>query len=139
MKRITLIVICLCLVTFLVSCDDKNSASENENQLENKLIENTVEEKELTYDLIGLKSITVNGEIFSTFCSANKEDGMWATPGAARGYTDHDGNKYTTYALGGCFVVYESHMYHGFDLLENNILTVEELELLEYPFWIVEE
>ena len=49
-------------------------------------------------------------------------------------YTDKDGTEYSSLAAGSCEVFYNKTMYHGFDLLEDNKLTIEELELLEFPF-----
>ncbi|GEM_PF-1865379 len=93
-----------------------------------------VNEIEVTYDYIGVKSIEVNGELFTTVCKQNKDDGLWNTPGAARLYTDSKGDTYTAYACSPCSVIFNNTLYHGFDLLEDKILTVEELELLEFPF-----
>ena len=101
--------------------------------------ERVLVESELTYDLVGLKSLEVNDMLYRTFCSANKHDGMWNTLGAARVYSDKDGNEYTSFAIGGCYVLYENTLYHGFDLLEDGSLTVEELEMLEFPFSVKED
>ena len=123
MKRISFVIMVLLIVLCLSACK-----SEDETR--------TVVEKEWIYDFVGIKSIEVNEELFTTFCKQEKdrEDGLWNTFGAARGYTDSSGIEYRAFAISPCLVYYDNTMYHGFDLLESDLLTIEELELLEFPF-----
>lgn len=123
MKRMLYVIMFLLIVFSLSACNSDDDTR-------------TVVETEWIYDFIGIKSIEVNGELFTTFCKHEKDDdtGLWITPGTARWYTDSDGTKYISSAFGSCEVFYNKTMYHGFDLLEDNILNVEELELLQFPF-----
>ena len=123
MKKISFAIMILLIVFSLASCkNDDNDDSR------------TVVEKDWIYDFIGIKSIEVNGELFTTFCKQEKESELWNTFGAARSYIDESGNEYRAYLISPCLVFYDDTMYHGFDLLENGLLTIEELELLEFPF-----
>ena len=121
MKKLKTIVLMLLLMITLVACNDSN--------------ERIVVEKAITYDLIGIKSIDVNGDIFTTFCIQDKVGGGVNVFGSERVYTDGDGVEYSSYESGTCVIVFNDVMYHGFDLLEDETLTVDELELLEFPFW----
>jgi len=123
MKKISFVIMVLLIVFSLASCknDDNNDTR-------------TVIEVEMTYDFIGIKSIEVNEEIFTTFCKQDKEGEGWNTFGSSRLYTDENDIEYRAYFNGGCKVFYDNVMYHGFDLLESDLLTIEELELLEFPF-----
>jgi len=102
------------------------------------VVESDVEsdvESEWIYDFIGRKSIKVNEELFITFCKDDRSGtGLWISPTVGRTYTDSNGKEYGSLADGPCLVYYDKTMYHGFDLLESGLLTVEELELLEFPF-----
>lgn len=121
MKRMFFVVIVILLVFSLSACKSEDATR-------------TVVESEWIYDFIGIKSIEVNEELFTTFCKQEKDNEGWSTFGIARNYTDDEDNEYTSYAMGRCLVYYDNTMYHGFDLLESDLLTIEELELLEYPF-----
>ncbi|MCF7926428.1 MAG: hypothetical protein K9L74_02460 [Candidatus Izimaplasma sp.] len=120
MNKVKIFLMVLVLSFVLSSC----SASE----------ERVVIEKSISYDLIGIKAIEVNGEVFSTFCLQDKEGEGVNVFGTKRVYTDIDGIEYSSYENGTCVIVFNDVMYHGFDLLEDKTLTVEELELLEFPF-----
>jgi len=124
MKRMLYVIMFLLIVFSLSACNSDDDTR-------------TVVETEWIYDFIGIKSIEVNGELFTTFCKHEKDSEGWNTFTDARKYTDDDGQEYTSYDDGGCKVFYENTMYHGFDLLESELLTIEELELLEFPFWEV--
>lgn len=93
-----------------------------------------INEIDVTYDYIGVKSIEVNSNLFTTVCKQNKDDGLWNTFGGVRIFKDSDGVTYTAYESSPCSVIFNNTLYHGFDLLEDGTLTVEELELLEFPF-----
>lgn len=127
MKRISFVIMVLLILFSLTACKS------DEDDIR------TVVEKDWIYDFIGLKSVEVNGKLFTTFCKQEKDrdDGLWNTFTDARSYTDENSIEYTAYFDGGCKVFYDNTMYHGFDLLENELLTIEELELLEFPFWEV--
>jgi|LGOV01.1.fsa_nt_gb hypothetical protein len=79
-------------------------------------------------------SIDVNEETFTTFCKKDKEGEGYAVLGGARTYTDDSGKEYSAEYSSSCVVIYDDTVYHGFDLLESKLLTVEELELVEFPF-----
>lgn len=123
MKRISFVIMILLFVFCFSACK-----SEDEPRV--------VVEKEWIYDFIGKKSVEVNEELFTTFCKKEKdrEDGLWNTLGSAITYTDENGKKYSAFYYSPCLVYYDNTMYHGFDLLENGLLTIEELVLLEFPF-----
>lgn len=93
-----------------------------------------VVENEVTYDYIGIMSIDVNEETFTTFCKKDKEGEGYAVLGGTRTYTDDSGKEYSAEHSDSCVVIYENNLYHGFDLLEKGLLTVEELALVEFPF-----
>ncbi len=122
MKRIFYIILLLAIFTL--------SACKGEEE------ERTVVESEWIYDFIGIKSIEVNEELFITFCLKEKDNdsGMMNIFLGARGFITPNGKEYSALAGGPCQVYYDHTMYHGFDLLERALLTVEELELLEFPF-----
>ncbi len=124
MKKISFAILILMIACCLVAC-------KNDEEVIREVIEH-----EIVYDYIGIKIIEVNEEIFTTFCQNLKEDdsGMWNTPGGGREYTDVSGKEYIANYFSPCRVLYDDTMYHGFDLLENGLLTIEELELLEFPF-----
>ena len=123
MKRISHVIMVLLIMFCLSACKSEDDTR-------------TVVEKEWIYDFIGIKSIEVNEELFTTFCKQEKDrdDGLWNTFGAGRIYKDSNGIEYRAFAISPCLVYYDNTMYHGFDLLESDLLTIEELELLEFPF-----
>ena len=100
----------------------------------NEPVERKVEDNEMLYDFIGTKSIKVNDEVFTLFCRENKNGDLWVSYTMARNYVDDNDKKYISLFSGACSVYYDQTMYHGFDLLENGKLTVEELDLLGFPF-----
>ena len=121
MKRISIIVL-IFMVIGLTSCKVEDTR--------------VVTENEIIYDFISTKSIDVNEETFITFCKHDKdeENGIRNTFLSTIEYTDDDGKVYTSAAISSCSVFYSDTMYHGFELLEDGILTIEELDLLEFPF-----
>jgi hypothetical protein len=120
MRSLITIVLILFLAIVLVACDDSG--------------ERVVIEKSITYDLIGLKSIEVNGDVYTSFCKQEKDGGMVNVFGTKRIYRDKSGVEYSSYENGTCVVVFNDIMYHGFDLLEDKKLTIDELKQLEFPF-----
>jgi hypothetical protein len=93
-----------------------------------------VVENEVTYDYIGIMSIEVNEETFTTICKKDKDGEGYAVLGGTRTYTDDSGKEYRAEYSDSCVVIYDNTLYHGFDLIEKGLLTVEELELVEFPF-----
>ena len=126
MKRISYVIMILLIVFSLSACKDKE---------EEEMVVESVVESEWIYDYIGRKTIKVNEKLFITFCKDNRDGtGLWLSNSLARMYTDSNGKEYISLASGACEIFYDKTMYHGFDLVENGLLTLEELELLEFPF-----
>lgn len=121
MRKISFVIIMLIITFGLIACKNEEDTR-------------TIVEKEWIYDFIGVKSIEVNEELFTTFCKQEKEGNGWNTLGGSRTFKDATGKEYSANFSSPCLVYYNNTMYHGFDLLETNLLTIEELELLEFPF-----